>query len=234
MFRVLLLIFCLSQLLLAYSDSNTYLQFVVPHGQKFCFFLSFDKRNYASMDIEVQVKNGFEQEIDFYVVDPTGEEIFRGPRSSKIRQTIPYGQGKVMVKGDYQLCADNIFSYYSNKEVVVDVRFLDSHGSMVVEDDNPENMIKREIDARRTVGVIPQRLNSLFVKLSESYDLLHKLRAIYFWSREQAEENFEQINFWGVINTFVMIFAALAQVYLVRSLLTYESKIGRYLRSPRF
>ncbi|VDL74076.1 unnamed protein product [Nippostrongylus brasiliensis] len=60
--------------------------------------------------------------------------------------------------------------------------------------------------------------------------LLVQVRGINQIDRSLAEQNFERVNFYGTLNTVVMIASAITQVFLVRSLLTEDSKVGRLLR----
>lgn len=48
-----------------------------------------------------------------------------------------------------------------------------------------------------------------------------------------VEKNFERINFWSIINLFLMITVTIIQVVTIRSLFESKSAYGKFLRGKK-
>ncbi|KAK6013588.1 hypothetical protein OSTOST_21094 [Ostertagia ostertagi] len=120
---------------------------------------------------------------------------------------------------------DNSYSY-ENKAVSISLHLLDAKGDYVR---NPSELKSSE-QVKVAVDVFEASTSRLMNHIDAADRLLVQIRVISNIDRSIAEQNFERVNWYGTVNTLVILIAAMAQVLLVRSLLTEDSKVGKLLR----
>lgn len=73
--------------------------------------------------------------------------------------------------------------------------------------------------------LLQDTINNVKARLGKSVQIQTVLRAFEARDRNLQESNFDRVNFWSVINLFVMMLVSAIQVYLVRSLFEDKRKI---------
>lgn len=68
-------------------------------------------------------------------------------------------------------------------------------------------------------------INNVKSRLGKSLQIQTLLRAYEARDRNIQESNFDRVNFWSVVNLFVMMVVSAVQVYLVRSLFEDKRKV---------
>ncbi|KAM4739767.1 transmembrane emp24 domain-containing protein 5 [Anableps anableps] len=190
--------------------------FSLPAGRKECFYQTMKKE--ASLEIEYQVLDGAGLDVDFFIFSPSGQLLFSDHRKSDGVHTV-----ETLEDGDYMFCFDNTFSSVSEKLVFFEL-ILDN---MDTEED-PDNW-KEHITGIDTLDMkledIMDTINNVKSRLGKSVQIQTLLRAFEARDRNLQESNFDRVNFWSVVNLFVMMVVSAVQVYLVRSLFEDKRKI---------
>lgn len=159
--------------------------------------------------------------------DPRTVELVEDERRKYHFHRIIIGKAEGSL-GDYTICLDNSYSYEA-KAVSISLHLLDEKGEYVRNQTalNPAEQINVAVE------VFESATQHLISNIDNANRLLVQVRVINNIDRSLAEQNFERVNWYGTVNTCVMIISAVTQVFLVRSLLTEESKVGKLLRRGR-
>ncbi|GMS96087.1 hypothetical protein PENTCL1PPCAC_18262, partial [Pristionchus entomophagus] len=105
-------------------------------------------------------------------------------------------------QGEMSLCLDNSYSFSADKLVAISIHIND-------------DVIPLSQIADKTTQAAQSIQRALKLAQNELYDRANVEKR----HRTVAENNFESINFWGIVNSCVMIFSSLVQVFLIRRLL---------------
>ncbi|GMR48349.1 hypothetical protein PMAYCL1PPCAC_18544, partial [Pristionchus mayeri] len=105
-------------------------------------------------------------------------------------------------QGEMSLCLDNSYSFSADKLVAVSIHIND--------DIVPLSQI-----ADKTTQSANSIQRALKLAQNELYDRANVERK----HRTVAENNFESVNFWGIVNSCVMVFSSLVQVFIICRLL---------------
>ncbi|WKY04500.1 hypothetical protein Q1695_005478 [Nippostrongylus brasiliensis] len=204
------------------ADDEIYLTFQVPSSHVECFFVPVVKPEYKVMEFSYTVAKG--KDILVKMRDPRMVDLVEDEKRRYHFHRIVIGSAEGSL-GDYTICLDNSYSYES-KTVSISLHLLDSKGEYVRSQAslNPIDNLKIAVD------VFEASTQNLMTNIDKADRLLVQVRGINQIDRSLAEQNFERVNFYGTLNTVVMIASAITQVFLVRSLLTEDSKVGRLLR----
>lgn len=73
--------------------------------------------------------------------------------------------------------------------------------------------------------LLQDTINNVKSRLGKSLQIQTLLRAYEARDRNIQESNFDRVNFWSVVNLFVMMVVSAVQVYLVRSLFEDKRKV---------
>ncbi|CDW53177.1 EMP24 GP25L domain containing protein [Trichuris trichiura] len=97
---------------------------VIPASRLQCFFESVRENNYTTMVFDYQVLYGGDLDINVLVLDPKADVVAQDTRKSEGSYQID-----LHMKGDYQICFDNTFSYQTAKTVFFQVELLRADGT---------------------------------------------------------------------------------------------------------
>lgn len=104
---------------------------------------------------------------------------------------------------------------------------MDNDGS----DDLPFDQFPDEEDyASNEVDVMSSSLKFIKEKVTKSRHLQEQIRAHEFRDRSIAEHNFERVNFWSIVQVFIMVGAGLTQVVMIRSIFDEKSPIRKLFK----
>lgn len=202
--------------LAAFSQSlDSDFTFTLPPGRKECFYQTM-KRD-ASLEIEYQVLDGAGLDVDFFLSSPSGQVLFSDNRKSDGVHTVETEDG------DYMFCFDNSFSAVSEKIIFFEL-ILDNMDTDEDPDDWKEYVHGTDMLDMKLEDIM-DTINNVKSRLSKSVHIQTVLRAFEARDRNLQESNYDRVNFWSIVNLFVMVVVAAVQVYLVRSLFEDKRKI---------
>lgn len=202
--------------LAAFSQSlDSDFTFTLPPGRKECFYQTM-KRD-ASLEIEYQVLDGAGLDVDFFLSSPSGQVLFSDNRKSDGVHTVETEDG------DYMFCFDNSFSAVSEKIIFFEL-ILDNMDTDEDPDDWKEYVHGTDMLDMKLEDIM-DTINNVKSRLSKSVHIQTVLRAFEARDRNLQESNYDRVNFWSLVNLFVMVVVAAVQVYLVRSLFEDKRKI---------
>ncbi|EYC09278.1 hypothetical protein Y032_0061g3254 [Ancylostoma ceylanicum] len=164
------------------------------------------------------------RDITMTVRDPRAVEVISDQRASYHNHRIVIGDSTGSL-GDYTICMDNSYSY-ENKVVAMAIYLLNEKGEYIGEQATlaPNNALSIALE------VFESSTRHVKSNLNKAESEMNVMRAVSLADRTIAEQNFENVNWYGTMNTCVMIIALITQVYLIRSLLTDGSNVGKILR----
>ncbi|KAL6739734.1 hypothetical protein Aduo_013155 [Ancylostoma duodenale] len=217
--------FCLGLI----SEEEITLNVQVESGKVECFFVPVRKPTYKAMELNYRVVKGSagNRDITLTVRDPRAVEVISDQRASYHNHRIIIGDSAGSL-GDYTICMDNSYSY-ENKVVAMAVYLLNEKGEYIGEQATlaPNNALSIAIE------VFESSTRHVKSNLNKAENEMNVMRTVSLADRTIAEQNFENVNWYGTMNTCVMIIALVTQVYLIRSLLTDGSNVGKILRRGR-
>ncbi|KAG8003418.1 Transmembrane emp24 domain-containing protein 5 [Nibea albiflora] len=207
---------CSERFVAAFSQSlDSDFTFTLPAGRKECFYQTMRKD--ASLEIEYQVLDGSGLDVDFTIFSPSGHLLFSDYRKSDGVHTVETEDG------DYMFCFDNTFSSVSEKLIFFEL-ILDNMESEKDPDDWKEYV--HGIDTLdMKLEDIMDTINNVKSRLGKSVQIQTLLRAYEARDRNIQESNFDRVNFWSMVNLFLMMVVSAVQVYLVRSLFEDKRKV---------
>ena len=203
--------------------------YLKPHENE-CFYQWFTKD--LKINIDYTVNNGDKFVIDTAVQSPSKKKLF-----NDIDRQHGDFQLTADETGPYSLCFFNkdsavkkiSFSEYVFENVDNESKFIDPtfpvHQLLPSKYQVARDELAKELEKsfRRSVEKVAKHLliierMQLFLKAYEDIDefLMHS--------------KLGKVNFLSTVSIFLMIFVALIQVVLIRSLFEYNSKLGRVLR----
>ncbi|VDM67157.1 unnamed protein product [Strongylus vulgaris] len=114
-------------------------------------------------------------------------------------------------------------------QVALAIYLLDEKGEYIGDQATlaPSNALNIELEV---FEASTRRVKS---NLNRAENEMNLMRTVSLSDRSVAEQNFEKVNWYGTLNTCVMVISAITQVYLIRSLITEGSKLGKFLRKGR-
>ncbi|XP_017284237.1 transmembrane emp24 domain-containing protein 5 [Kryptolebias marmoratus] len=190
--------------------------FTLPAGRKECFYQTMKKE--GSLEIEYQVLDGAGLDVDFLISSPSGELLFSDHHKSDGVHTV-----EALENGDYMFCFDNSFSTVSEKLIFFEL-ILDNMDTNEDPDDWKEFVHGTDMLDMKLEDLM-DTINNVKSRLGKSAQIQTVLRAFEARDRNLQESNFDRVNFWSVVNLFVMMVVSAVQVYLVRSLFEDKRKI---------
>uniref|UniRef100_A0A7I4YIX9 GOLD domain-containing protein n=1 Tax=Haemonchus contortus TaxID=6289 RepID=A0A7I4YIX9_HAECO len=207
-------------------EDEIYLTIQIPSNKVECFYVPITKPEYKAMEFSYTVSRG-SRDISLTVRDPRDVEVVADERKQYHFHRIMIGSSENSL-GDYSICMDNSYSYES-KAVSLSLHLLDEKGDYV----RSPSELKGGDPLQITVDVFETSTTRLMNNIDAADRLLVQIRVINNIDRSIAEQNFDRVNWYGTLNTFVILLSAVLQVLLVRSLLTEDSRVGRILRHGR-
>jgi hypothetical protein len=203
------------------------LSVVVEANTRECFHQVFGPN--INVFVNFQVISGGDYDISFWLTSPNNRVLV-----SDLNKNL--GQHQILTEeiGEYRLCFDNTFSHYSAKQVFFYIytleRFIDPEFPLV----QSEYM---EQDKIYDIEIEVSTLNNTFLKIQDIIENAQRYQSIFrvYENIDRAimERNYENVNFWSMLNIIVLLIVAYVQVIMIRSLFEDKSKIGRILRSGK-
>ncbi|KHJ45118.1 hypothetical protein D918_04422 [Trichuris suis] len=199
---------------------------VIPASRLQCFFESVREDNFTTMVFDYQVLYGGDLDINVLVLDPKADVVAQDTRKSEGSYQI-----ELHMKGDYQICFDNTFSYQTAKTVFFQVELLRADGTT---DDFGVSALNDPTGIVTHVGlfseVLKERLQRLRQKLTAAERFQALARAHETRDRLLMDEKLNRVNFWSMFNMSSLLIVGGLQIYIIRSLFEDNSKVGRLLR----
>jgi len=181
------------------------------------------------MEVDYQVIDGADLNINFLLTNPQGTLLIQDLRRTDNSHKIDVAQ----VKGAYQLCFDNTFSYQASKVVFFQIFLFDATGSteeLEMSKLSPHEAAIKMGELGMTVDAFAATMTRIRSSLNKAEQYQSMLRAYEARDRAIMEANFERVNTWSVVNVFVLVVVTALQVYMIRSLFEDSSKVGKILR----
>lgn len=195
----------------AYQDME--FTFLLPAGSSECFYQTTTMNN--SMEVQYQVIAGSGLDISFVLMSPSGQQLFSDfRRSDGLHMVDPTDDG------DYRLCFDNIFNKLSEKIVFFGVIIRPNSQSSAGSDQGDRTDIATVTETMMGYKLedIRVSLDSVYLHLERSRQVLAVLRAFEARDRYLLEDNLWRVSFWSCINLLVMLAVAAAQIYTLQRL----------------
>jgi hypothetical protein len=166
----------------------------------------------------------------FQISGPDNKVIF-----TEIRKTGGQTQFKTTNDGEYKLCLDNSFSRFAEKQVFFYIASIDPyedpHFEQKKEFDQNKNNIKDDLgELDDKVENIKDSFSRVTRNLEAAQHIQNIFKAYEMIDRGLMEQSYERVNFWSIVNIFVLIAVGFLQVFMIRSLFEDKSAIGRVLR----
>lgn len=167
---------------------------------------------------------------NFQITGPDNKVIF-----TELRKNGGQAQFKTENDGEYKLCFDNSFSRFAEKQVFFFIASVDPF-------EDPHFEQKKEFDQNKAqvkddLGELEHKVESFkdsFTRVTRNLETAQHIQNIFkayeMIDRSLMEQSYERVNFWSIINIFVLIVVGFLQVYMIRSLFEDKSAIGRVLR----
>ncbi|CAG0885368.1 unnamed protein product [Darwinula stevensoni] len=137
---------------------------------------------------------------------------------------------EVTTEGDYGLCLDNSFSRFNAKVVYLEVILEDDDDDDSQDKDSPFSIpgLKEELEEYQvTIAEIQATMNRVKTHLARVRHMQDQLRAFEARDRNVVEANFSRVNSLSLIHVCGLIFSALLQVVMLKSLFEEKSTIKR-------
>ena len=224
-----LLLLFISLVQLSHGLQNE-LSIVIEAGKRECFhqFLVND----LSVETDYQVISGGDLDVSYWISTPSNRVIF-----TELRKQGGQTQFKTEEKGEYRFCFDNSFSRFQPKQVFFFIttndNFIDPFFPLIQEEQLnvalPKDVLGIELEGK--LESIDQLFQRVQMNLEKAQRVQHMFRGFELIDRNLMEESFERVNFWSVVNVFIMMVVAVIQVYMIKSLFEDKSKVGKMLRS---
>jgi len=194
----------------------------VKAGAEECFYENV--KSGETIDIEYQVIDGGQGELDinFHIANPVGTILVQDFRKADGTHRTTMTEA-----GDYRLCFDNTFSSFNTKTVFF--------GIMIDNDDEDDDLWDDGLDAGVTadeiyemkIEDIKDAMDRIRGHLSKSRFMQDQLRAFEARDRNVAENNYNKVGNWSMINVTVMVITGIIQVVLLRSLFDEKSRLHK-------
>lgn len=192
------LVLSLSLFLSLYMTANArHIQFFLNGWE--CFYEDLTLGQLAS--IEFAPISGSKPHVDVSLEDPTGKVIYR-----VYKKDYEFFKFPVNESGTYKICFSNVYDYSMYNNIV----YLD----FIAGDEN-----KMKIGDSST-GPMTQVETSMVnihdsMRIVELYQNHHRIREAN--GRLSAQSLSEKVMWWSVGQTFIVLFVAIAQVFMLRS-----------------
>ncbi|CAJ0918268.1 unnamed protein product, partial [Mesorhabditis belari] len=201
----------------------------VDPGKVECFWHTITNPKAGSMEVNwIVLKGGSGLDISFTLRSPSQQLLADETAKMHGRHTVDLSKSPI---GDYVMCFDNKISTTANKIVALHVYVMDKDGNFMSDLNELEQVSAAHLEAR--LDFFEMATGKIKTHLSQIESIQQALQHIEYIDRTLAETNFENINFWGTVNTLVMLTACFVQVFLIRSILSDDSKVGRLLRKGK-
>jgi len=204
----------------------------VRAGQIECYFQEVLDAKSITMEIDYQVIDGADLNINFLLSNPHGTLLIQDLRRTDNSHKIDVSQ----VKGAYQLCFDNTFSYHASKVLFFQIFLFDAAGSTEDLDMtklSPHQAAAAMTQLGMTVDAFAATMTRIRTSLNKAEQYQSMLRAYEARDRAIMEANFERVNTWSLVGICVLVVVTSLQVYMIRSLFEDTSKVGKILRQSR-
>ncbi|CAJ0580439.1 unnamed protein product, partial [Mesorhabditis spiculigera] len=229
LFACSLLVLFVSSTLGAMQEDEVGITVRVDPGKVECYFHTVQNPASGSMEVNWMVlKGGSGLDITFTLRSPSAAPLSEEVAKQHGRFNVDFS---VHPLGDYVMCFDNKMSMTSEKIVSLHMYVMDKSGNYMSELNALNTDSSAHLEAR--LDFFEGTTMSIKSKLTRIESLQSEMRRIEFIDRGMAESTFESMNFWGIVNTIAMLTAAGVQVFLIRSILSDESTVGRVLRRAK-
>jgi len=175
------------------------------------------------MEIDYQIIDGGSDgvfSVDFSITRPDGKPVVMETDKSENNHQVA-----IDLDGDYKICFSNKKSRSGSKLVFFEL-LLDNDGDQDLDYDG----LVSEEDYGDEVEEMGNSMKLIKERLTKSRHLQEQIRAHEFKDRSIAEHNFENINFWSLVQVVVMITAGLSQVLMIRSIFDEKSPVRKIFK----
>lgn len=205
---------------------------IIEPKNRECFYQVLDQN--MNVFFDYQVIQGGDLDISFWLSSPSNRIII-----SDLKKNIGQNNFRTDETGEYRFCFDNSFSHFATKQVFF---YLYSPDPFVdhefpVDTNKPDEASRYEVDDLSELQMKLEQFNDSFTKVYSNLEQAQRLMATYRVyeqiDRVIMEFNYDRVNFWSLLNIFIMLCVGIIQVFLIRALFEDRSKIGKLLRSGK-
>lgn len=221
--QTILLTLLLASLLSELNAQQYELSVMVEPGRRECFHQIINPN--VPVEVDYQVIKGGEMDISFWVNSPSNRIII-----TELRKNVGQHNFVTEESGEYRFCFDNSFSRFATKQVFFYVGTNDPNAPQF--DDKQAQLARDELGE---LDVKYENFKNLFLVVQKNIEKAQHMQTVFrayeIIDRNTMENNYDRINFWSLVNIFILVGVSLLQVYLIRSLFEEKSKIGKVIRS---
>ena len=219
---------------------------LIPASQRECFHQELELGK--TIEVEYEVLSGGDFDVNYWFYSPSSRVL-----QSEFKKRDGHHTLKLEETGEYRFCFDNSLSRFHQKQVYFSLRLLNEHDTStepwmktIDRDDLGDLQSKVQtfkvslfLFAFASPRLVPLSLSpqDTFQRIWDNMEAAQRYQNVFknyeVQDRSVAEENFERVNFWSLIQLVVMTLVALIQVITIRSLFETKSPIGKILRGKK-
>jgi len=198
----------------------------IPPGRLQCYFQPVTNESQHWLEFDYQVIDGGDLDINVLVSNPNGQVLIQDMKKMDATHKIDVST----VKGDYQLCFDNSFSYQASKMIFFELFLTDKDGAVEQLDFQQMASNVAEI-AHALTSSVKDTVQRIKTNMNRAEQLQSLLRAFEARDRAIMEANFDRVNFWSIVNALCLMGVAVVQVYTIRSLFEDKSRLAKVFKT---
>ncbi|KAK3093738.1 hypothetical protein FSP39_019503 [Pinctada imbricata] len=188
--------------------AGTSLIFELPDKEKTCFYHEFKGASVGkSFVFEYRVIRGGNNDIDAWVVSPNGKLLYKELRLSAGIFTFDSS------RGDFRFCFGNEFSTFTHKVVSFDLR--------------NEEVANLDVEAGVTVptvkGASETSCDNIHTEMTTVVNYQREFRLKEALGRHLAERMNQNVSWWSIGQTVVILLTGLGQVFILKTFFTEKS-----------
>jgi len=191
---------------------GTRLTVEIDSGREECFYLQAEAGQFLTADyVVLSVSRGL-MNVNFQLVDPKGIPVLTEFKKTKSSHKI-----RINNSGAYAACFDNTFTSFSEKYVTFTLALDVDRNKPEWSNYNSKNL-QTEGEYEMHISDIKEAINRVRIQLNDINNFQDAYKDMETRDRSTAENNFERVNFWSMINITVMLTVGLLQVVTLKSL----------------
>ncbi|BFZ25702.1 hypothetical protein BsWGS_28741 [Bradybaena similaris] len=206
--QVVYLAVSLGAVMVGLSSAAVELTFELPDNEKMCFFENVDKGEEATL--EFQVVTGGNYDVDLEISSPQGQFLYR-----EVKKQYDSFTWKSQFGGVHKFCFSNEFSTYTHKIVYFHLQVGEERPA--ADELNSQN---QEV----AMTSLETSTINIFVSLNKitEHQTHHRLKEAQ--GRTFAEDLNEQVLYWSVGESLLIIFIGIGQILILRSFFSNSHK----------
>ncbi|CAG5117147.1 unnamed protein product [Candidula unifasciata] len=200
-------LFSLSVVVFSLSSAAE-LTFELPDNEKMCFYENIDQGVEATL--EFQVVTGGNYDVDLEILSPNGQFLYRD-----VKKQYDSFTWKAQIGGVHKFCFSNEFSTFTHKIVYFHLQ---------VGEERPAADELGNQDQETALTLLETSTVNIFVNLNKisEHQTHHRLKEAQ--GRTFAEDLNEQVLYWSVGESLLIIIIGIGQILVLRSFFSNSHK----------